>query len=844
MASTTTPTLAPAPPRSRMRTVKRVLLAAFVLILIGIAAVCLWFRHAAYAALPQVDGTIKVAGLAAPVHLVRDAQGVPHITAASLHDLFFAQGYVTAQDRLWDMDMRRRYAAGELSEVLGERTLKVDVAQRTLQLRRVAENAANHIGERDRVYADAYAAGVNAFIGQHRDRLPTEFRVLRYSPRPWTVADSFLVGASMSEMLAEGSLPHELGRERITQKVGPELAADLYPNSSWRDRPPQSQAAIADFSQPDPEQQKAENAELRRKGRRVSEDEEESATPQRHRHRHSTDVSALDLDMQPLVPGSNNWVVSGAHTASGKPLLSNDMHLPHKVPGIWYEAHLKCAPQAQTPPAERDACAKFDVAGVTLPGLPMVIVGHNQRIAWGFTNIGPTVQDLYIEKFNDRAEYETPAGWKQPETRHEIIRVKNTFGTRDVPLNVVVTRHGPLVTSLFDREKRPLALKWTLYEPEGITFPFFDVDSAQNWDEFTRAFSQFGSPAQNVVYADVDGHIGYHATGKIPIRASGDGSAPMPGNDNAHEWTGFIPFDQLPSVFDPPSGILATANGRIVADDYPHVISNEWGPPYRTERILRVLEMKQKLTPADMLALQTDVHSEFDQFCAERIVYAVDHFSKASKRTREAAEVLRKWDGAVVGNAVAPSIVSATRREFVRMLLEPRLGADWLQYRWFNQSAWIENTLLRQPERWLPPNYQTFDEVLATALERATASEFAPKELKDWRWGKQMQVKVQHPIFGNLPLLGKWASSGTWEQSGNAFTVKQVGPEFGPSERMTVDFSNLDGSTLNVVSGQSGELFSPHFMDQWKAWLTGTTFPLAFSDGAVNKAKTHELTLE
>jgi penicillin amidase len=519
------------------------------------------------------------------------------------------------------------------------------------------------------------------------------------------------------------------------------------------------------------------------------------------------------------------------------------MHLPHQVPNVWYEAQLKCSPQAQTPAAERDACAKFDVAGVTLPGMPMVIVGHNQRIAWGFTNIGPTVQDLYIEKFNDKGEYETPEGWKTPETRREVIRVKGAAGAKDVPLNIVVTRHGPIVTSLFPQEKRPLALKWSIYDPEGMTFPFFDVDAAQNWDEFTRAFSTFGSPAQNVVYADVDGHIGYHATGKIPLRASGDGSAPVPGNDNAHEWTGYIPFDQLPSVYDPPSGILATANGRITMDDYPHVISNEWGPPYRTDRILHVLGSNPKLTPADMLALQTDIHSEFDRFCAQRIVYAVDRSPKASKRAKEAAEILRKWDGRVTTDSVAVSIVTPTRREFVRMLLEPKLGAEWQQYRWLDSSVWIENTLLRQPERWLPPNYSNFDEVLSTALE-TTLKDKAPSDLKQWRWGSEVHVSVAHPIFGAVPFLKKYAGSGDFEESGDGFTVKQVGTGFGPSERLTVDFSNLDSSTLNLVSGESGQIFSPHFMDQWMAWLKGTTFPLAYSDDAVKKAKVHELVLE
>ena len=307
-----------------------------------------------------------------------------------------------------------------------------------------------------------------------------------------------------------------------------------------------------------------------------------------------------------MVIGSNNWVVSGAHTVSGKPLLSNDMHLGHQMPNLWYEAHLRCG--------------NFDAAGVTLPGLPYVIVGHNQRIAWGFTNIGPTVEDVYVETFNPDGQYLTPEGWKAPEHRSEVIHVK---GKPDVMVDVAVTRHGPVITELIPGETRKLALRWTLYD--GTHDPFFEVDSAQNWEQFRNAFSAFDAPGQNVVYADVEGNIGYQATGKIPIRASGDGSLPENGSDNAHEWTGYIPFDKLPRAYNPPSGIIATANSRITPDGYPYSISTGWEAPWRSARIYRVLESGKKFSSADMLALQTDIYSEADRYFAERFVYSVDH---------------------------------------------------------------------------------------------------------------------------------------------------------------------------------------------------------------------------
>ncbi len=322
---------------------------------------------------------------------------------------------------------------------------------------------------------------------------------------------------------------------------------------------------------------------------------------------------AADADAR-LVVGSNNWVVSGAHTVSGKPLLSNDMHLGHQMPNLWYEAHLRC---------ENSGCGSFDAAGVTLPGMPYVIVGHNQRIAWGFTNVGPTVEDIYVETFNPAGQYLTPEGWKTPEHRREAIHVK---GKPDVVVDVAVTRHGPIITELVPGETRKLALRWTLYD--GTHNPFFDADSAQNWEQFRSAFSRFDAPGQNVVFADVDGNIGYQATGKIPIRASGDGSLPENGSDNTHEWTGYIPFDKLPSIYNPPSGIIATANGRITPDGYPYSISSGWEAPWRTARIYRVLESGKKFSSGDMLALQTDIYSDADRFFAERFVYGVDHASE------------------------------------------------------------------------------------------------------------------------------------------------------------------------------------------------------------------------
>ncbi len=513
------------------------------------------------------------------------------------------------------------------------------------------------------------------------------------------------------------------------------------------------------------------------------------------------------------------------------------MHLGHQMPNLWYEAHLRCA--------------DFDVAGVTLPGIPYVIVGHNRRIAWGFTNIGPTVEDVYVETFNAAGQYLTPEGWKTPVHRKEVIHVK---GKPDVVLDVESTRHGPIVTSLVPGESRELALRWTLYD--GLHNPFFALDSAQNWEQLRKALWAFDAPGQNVVYADVDGNIGYQATGKIPIRASGDGSLPENGSDDQHEWTGYIPFEKLPSVLNPASGILATANSRITPDDYPQSISVEWEAPCRTERIYRVLESGRKFSPADMLALEMDVNSAFDHFVAERFAAAVGHAGKASTRAKQAAELMRQWDGRMTADSAAATIETKARGELVRLLLEPKLGAapespgeddgtlNWKSYRWAMQSVWLENVLLNKPKRWLPATYSSYDELLAAGVEAAITGQEAPKDLDSWSWGEVNPLEIQHPILGRIPFLQRWTGPGVQPQAGSGFTVKAVTRNHGPSERMTVDLSNLDGSTLNLVTGESGNFLSPYYMDQWKAWYDGSTFGLPFSKDAVEKQRAHVLVLE
>ncbi len=800
---------------SPLKLIAWVVLVAILLAALLAAGAFVWFRSAAQAAMPMLDGTVVVKGLSAPVSVLRDGHGVPSIAAQTLDDLFFAQGYVTAQDRLWQMDMMRRYAAGELSAALGADYVKLDREQRLLGLREVARRSLAQVSAEERTQLDDYARGVNAYIAEHQYGLPLEMRVLRYFPRAWTPEDSLLAGAAMAEMLNHGTYLDDVNHAKILARLGPELTSDLYVESSPRDIVPGHDAEEIkpesdDAPYPDTETEK-ETTKLPLAQRRAEPRRRAEPEPQ------------LPEAMDPVRAGSNNWVISGAHTQSGRPLLSNDMHLAHRIPNTWYEAHL--------------SCGDFDVAGVTLPGAPWVVVGHNRRIAWGFTSLGLDVEDVFVENFNAQGEYQTPDGWRKPEVRHEVIHVKRG---RDVEMDVLVTRHGPIVSSQIKGETRQLALKWALYD-RGLSLPFFAIDSAQNWEQFRAAFARFNAPGQNVVYADVDGNIGYQAVGLAPLRTAGDGSLPVSGADDAHEWNGYVPFEDMPSAYNPPSGIIATANGRAVPDGYKYSLTREWESPYRTERIYHILRQNKKFSAADMLAIQTDVESDLDKFVAQRMVYAVDQTPGASARARTAADILRRFDGQI-GMDSAAAIEQRARQWLTETLLQSKLGDDADSYHWFMKTVWLENTIAFQPARWLPAQYQSWDALLAAAVEAAANDPQAPRQLADWKYGDYSTVQISHPIFGKVPWLKQFASTAKLPQSGNGITVKQVG-KYSASERFTADFADLDQSTLNIVNGQSGNLFSPYFNDQFDAWYRGTTFGLPFKPETVERTAVHRLRL-
>ncbi len=789
------------------RALKRVLLSLVVLILLFAAGAGVWVYYRCRASLPQLDGELRVAGVSAPVEVRRDARGVPHLRAQSLEDLFFAQGYVTAQDRLWQMDLVRRLAEGELSEIFGERTLRIDIENRTLGFRQVAERAVTEMNPAAARMLAAYARGVNAFIATHENQLPIEFALLGYKPRPWQPVDSFGAALNMAKVLST-TWPIDLMRERIRARVSADLYTDLFPDHSAYDHP------VAEVPP--------------------------AAAPGKSQTGNESSLEALPLDpvlevlSEPVAYssaglGSNNWIVGGAHTESGKPLLANDPHLGHSIPSVWYMIHLK-APG-------------LDVSGVSLPGLPLVIIGHNERIAWGMTNTGPDVQDLYIESFNfrDPNKYLHNAEWVPAEVREEDIKVRKES---DYHFTVKVTRHGPVISHEGDRD---LALRWTALEPHALTFPFLKIDQAGNWQEFTSALRGFSGPMQNFVYGDVDGNIGYYAAGWVPIRKQGDGTVPVQGSTDDYDWKGYIPFEDLPHAYNPASGIIATANGRVVPDSYPYLITHHWDAPYRTARIFQLLQSGNRFTVADMQRIQMDIYAMEDVWLAKRLVAVGAHHSPSAPDAQYALSVLRNWDGEARSDSAATLVCEVTRPALLARLLRPKLGEDLSGYHWGMSSIFLENVFDRSLTRWLPPDNADLDTTLIKSLEEGVAripELVHSRSHEAWKWGDTIPLTFHHPLSGGLPIFGRFLNVGPFPQRGMLTTVKATSPAMGPSMRMIVDFSNLENSVQNITLGESGQILSVYYKDQFEAWYNGRSFPMLFGDSAVDQGTVHRLLLE
>ncbi len=817
-----------------MRTVLRAILWIVGILFVTFAAAVWWL---VYRPLPQLDGSITVPGLQNQVSVQRDNWGVPHIQASSVEDMAEAQGYVVAQDRLWQMDLLRRVGRGQLSEILGPATLDIDKDFRDLNFSRTADREADLMDPQLRKIMDAYARGVNRFIEQHSSKLPLEFTLLNYKPGPWKASDSLVIVAYMYRTLTD-TRHAELHRAEVLEKAGPELAKDLYSD----------EAAMDHFVVGDPNVDKNPHVISQDDSDDEDDDMDDDDVLKASRDLNGVPIatiSAVPGDMTSFFAmrvqewlgegqlgvrrmlGSNNWVVSGAHTATGKPLLANDMHLELNIPPIWYEAHL-------TAPG-------WNVKGFSLPGTPGIVVGHNDRIAWGFTNNGADVLDLYIETFNpaNPDEYRVNGQWRKADVFNDVIHVK---GAPDENYRVVVTRHGPVVHRENDKA---YAMRWTALEPGGLSNTYSWLGKAQNWKEFREALSHVWGPGQNVIYADVDGNIGYTLAARVPIRKKGRGTVPVPGDSDDYEWTGYIPFEDMPQSFNPDSGLIVTANARVTGPDYKPYLTDDWEEPYRTARIYDLLHDKHDLRPEDMLRVQTDAYSYPHVFIAEQLAAAANLAPPKDPRTKRLIDEAKQWNGIADANSTVVPFLDDTMYGALGLMLEPYLGKNSELYDW-RKVAFLQRVLTERPARWLPAGFENYDELLTAAADRAVGKleeQTRDPDIQDWTWKRFNYLDMLHPI-GREGILKKLLSLTDEPQSGTMFSPRAASRHHGPSERFVANPADWDNSIILIPAGQSGQPGSEHYTDQFPYWFEGKAIYGPFTDLAEAKARKHDLVLK
>ncbi|MBW4696859.1 MAG: penicillin acylase family protein [Aphanocapsa lilacina HA4352-LM1] len=789
-----------------------------LLILAGAAVGGIYFWLAG--GLPVTAGRVRLAGIKAPVEIRRDADAVPHIRALSEADALLGLGYVHAQDRLWQMEYQRRIGHGRLAEVLGEAALETDQFLRTVGTGRAAKSAWQRTRPATRRLIEAYTAGINAFIASHRGRrLPVEFALLGFEPEPWKPED-VVVWSKIMALNLGGNWSDEILRSELAARLGPERAARLLPAYTADGPvilPGKGQNAAAAVPSPVP-------AALRPGSLLALSDK----------------IHTL-LGGESLAVGSNNWVVAGSRTASGKPMLASDPHLGHQIPSVWYLAHVEGG--------------NFNAIGATLPGLPGFPIGHNGRIAWGVTNLEADVQDLFIEQLDaGERHYRAKGRWQPLTVISEVIKVK---GKPAVPIAVRITRHGPLISDAVKGTAQPLALRWAALDLEDHTIEaYLGVNTASDWRDFTRALANFHAPMQNFVYADRAGNIGYYAAGAVPVRSSGDGTAPVPGQDDRYAWRGYVPFGALPHTYNPPRGFVATANNRAVSGGYPYVLSTNWAPPYRAERIVERLAAARKLTARDMADLQGDVQSTY----VRRLLPLLLRVEGSDARSRQAIAFLRGWDGRLTGDSAAAAIFWAWHQRIPEALFADELGADLagkylrlggmlgkvLPGALAGEGGWCDDAATRPPE----DCREILKRALAAGLDDMTRRQ-GSDDPADWRWDRVHRAVFAHAPFDKIETL-KPLFSRSIGNGGDSFTVnvapvnrKEPYNQFvGVSYRQIVDFGALEASRFIHTTGQSGHFLSGDYAAYLERWRRLEYVPMRFGRRAVEAATRATLVLE
>jgi penicillin amidase len=840
---------------TKIRRVVFSIISVIVVLAIVLGVVGVYLARSSF---PKTSGEVKLSGLNFPVDIYRDSYGIPNIYAQTTHDLFFAQGYVHAQDRFWQMDFWRHIGSGRLSEMFGKSQLDTDTFLRTLGWARVVQKELDAISPDELALLQAYADGVNAYLASHKGAaLSLEYAVLKlltpgYSPEPWQPLNTLTWAKAMAWDLSSQGAP-EIERAVLSKTLTTEQIAELFPPY-----PSDHPDVVPNFSI--------------------------SATPGGMTSQ-SPGIRAL-VDMYPAFEslltniknvtsvmgpssseiGSNNWVISGSRTATGKPFLANDMHLSEQMPSIWYEIGLHCTPKGPNCP--------YNVVGFSFAGVPGVIVGHNDRIAWGFTNVGPDVLDLYIEKINpdNPNQYEVNGQWVDMTLVHETLQVA---GSTPVDLTVRYTRHGPIIgdnsNATFAESdkwgvnlpaKYAISMRWTALEPANIYQAIFGLDSAQNWDEFRKAAAYFTVPAQNMVFADIDGNIGYQTPGNIPIRLPGQtGTYPVPGWTDEYEWQGYIPFDQLPNAYNPPEGFIASANNAVVGSSYTYNITMDWDYGFRAARIVQLIQTAPG--PIDAAYIQK-IHGDDYNASAAYMVPLLLQLPLQDEHLIEVRKILAGWDYQDRMDLAAPALYNV----FWRAVLGRTFHDDLPQEYWPDGSdRWFEvmRRLVQTPtSTWWDDKtttaVETRDDILALALSDAVTQlqQLLGKDTSKWTWGDLHTLTFHNQSLGTSGVApieaifnrGPYRTSGggsivnaTAWNAAKTDALKTYQVESLPSERLIVDLSNLTASLSVITTGESGHAFQSNYTDQANLWRTIQYHPMLWDQQQVEGAAKAHLVL-
>lgn len=774
-------------PRFR-KIAQRVVVILFLPLGLLAAAGLLWLRTS----LPGLSDHVALPGIEAPVEIIHDRNGVPHILAGSTGDAYRALGFLHARDRLFQMDFMRRLGAGRLSEVTGRPTLQLDKTMRTLGLYRLASETVRRLPPDARAALDAYAAGVNAFLTARSGALPPEFVALQYQPERWTPADSLVWGRLMAMRLT-GNWRTEALRGALSGRLSARQIADLWPKSG-ETAPPTLANALP--------------------GSTLDSD---MATLAGH-------VLENIPDWLRQVSASNSWLVSGTGTAKGKPVLANDPHLGYRAPGLWYLARI--------------SAPGLTVTGATVPGVPFHILGHNGRIAWGFTTTDSDTQDLFVERLDAArpGHYVTPEGAAPFTTRRETVQIK---GAPAESFTVRQTRHGPVISDIYDNltklagETHVVALAAASLRDDDMTpLALYGFNRAQDWQSFRTAARHFHAPQQNISYADTDGNIGFIAPGRVPVRRSGTGSMPVPGETGAFDWTGFIPFDDLPQAYNPAAGQIVNANHPIVPESYEWYLTDDWSAPYRARRIYQLLDTSGPHSVARSMRIQTDTLSLAARDVLPVLLENLDAQSEARHRVRT---LLENWDGSMSRDAAAPLIYSAWLAAVNRALYADELGPLFPRY--FGLRPRVVRHMLTNATTWCDDittePAETCRETVTGALDRAIAAleDKHGDDVDDWRWGDAHRAVFSHPLFGRIPVV-KRLSDIRIESDGGPHTVNRAQSRVGnakapfasvhgPGFRAVYDLSDLANARFAIATGQSGNPLSSFYANTTRSWRDG-----------------------